>query len=347
MKILPRRQPQGIALLIVMITVFILASLVGAFTYNMKIETKLARNDSYETELEWIGRSGVQYCEWILAQQLNCSDSYDSLNQTWAVGQPTGDCATNGPLSAVLTEVHLGGGSFTWKITDNERKFNINALVNSPEVLDQAFIMMGVDAGDYPQIVASIQDWIDPAKDPRIGGAESDYYQGLTPPYNCKNGPMDDLSELLLVKGVTRKMYDGMSATNGVDDSKEPDYPVHLKDVFTTLSDGKLNINTASATTLELIPGVDSTVAECILKQRAGPDGADGTEDDVPFHNPGELVNCAPPALISRLQQLCDVRSHTFEVEITAQINGYQRKYMAVIGRNTPQDIQVLTFHAE
>jgi general secretion pathway protein K len=347
MKILPRRAPRGIALLIVMITVFILTALVGAFTYQMKIETKLARNDSYETELEWIGRSGVEYCRWILAQQLNCPMPYDALNQTWAAGQPMGDCATNGPLAAVLTEVHLGGGSFTWKITDGERKFNINALVRSPEVLDQAFSMMGVDAGEYPQIVASIQDWIDPAKDPRIGGAESDYYQGLTPPYNAKNGPIDDLSELLLVKGVTPEMYDGSMATNAPSNSKEPVYPVHLKDLFTTLSDGKININTASASTLELIPGVDPTVADCILKQRAGPDGVDGTDDDVPFHNPGELVNCVPPALMSRLQQLCDVRSHTFEVEITAQIGGYQRKYYAVIGRNTPQDIQVLTFHAE
>jgi len=347
MKISPRPRPRGIALIIVMVAVFMLAALVGAFTYSMKVETKLARNDSYDTELEWLGRSGVEYCRWILAQQLTCPTPYDALNQTWAVGQPAGDCGTNGPLASVISEVHLGQGSFTWKITDCERKFNINSLVNSPEVLNQALIIMGVDAGESPQIVASIQDWIDPAKDPRIGGAESDYYQSLNPPYNAKNGPIDDLSELLLIKGITPEMYDGSTASNAPADAKQPAYSMHLKDFFTPISSGKLNINTASATTLQLIPGVDATVAQCIIQQRAGPDGIDGTDDDVPFHNPGELVNCVPAAIMPRLQQLCDVRSHTFEVEITAQINGYQRKYMAIIGRNSPQDIKVLTFHAE
>ena len=46
-------------------------------------------------------------------------------------------------------------------------------------------------------------DWIDPDNNQHVGGAESDYYESLDPPYQAKDGPMDDLSELLLVRGIT------------------------------------------------------------------------------------------------------------------------------------------------
>ena len=48
---------------------------------------------------------------------------------------------------------------------------------------------MGVDADTISVVSDSIQDWIDADDAPRIAGAESDYYQGLTPPYNAKNAP--------------------------------------------------------------------------------------------------------------------------------------------------------------
>ena len=48
----------GIALVIVMISIFVLTILAGGFAYSMKVETRLARNANSETELEWLGRSG-------------------------------------------------------------------------------------------------------------------------------------------------------------------------------------------------------------------------------------------------------------------------------------------------
>ena len=32
----------------------------GIFAYNMRVETKLAMNSNNETEMEWLGRSGVE-----------------------------------------------------------------------------------------------------------------------------------------------------------------------------------------------------------------------------------------------------------------------------------------------
>ena len=87
----------------------------------------------------------------------------------------------------VQNPVKLGTGGFAWKITDMERRFNINS---APEpILQQALILMGVDAGQMTSVINSILDWIDPDDNPRIQGAESDYYQGEDPPYLARTGP--------------------------------------------------------------------------------------------------------------------------------------------------------------
>jgi hypothetical protein len=115
----------------------------------------LARNASYETELEWMGRSGVELARYALGQQLLItSEPYDSLNQKWA-GGPGGIGTTNSPLAELqLENVELGNGRFSVKIVDMERKFNVN-LANEL-MLQQGLIVMGVDAAEAPTVVNSI-----------------------------------------------------------------------------------------------------------------------------------------------------------------------------------------------
>jgi hypothetical protein len=58
-------------------------------------------------------------------------------------------------------------------------------------------------------VADAILDWLDPDDEPRELGAEVDYYSGLTPPYGAKNGPVDTVEELLLVRGVTPQLLFG------------------------------------------------------------------------------------------------------------------------------------------
>src|SRR5262249_3878374 len=58
-------------------------------------------------------------------------------------------------------------------------------------------------------VANSILDWLDPDDDPRENGAESETYSGMSPPYRAKNGPLDSVEELLLVKGVTPQLLFG------------------------------------------------------------------------------------------------------------------------------------------
>jgi general secretion pathway protein K len=355
-----RPSQQGIALVIVMISILVLTVLAGGFAYSMKVETKLARNANSEAELEWLGRSGVEYARWVLANSmLDPSQPYDSLDQPWATGSGWIG-PTNSPIAEVQNPFTLGRGTVSWKIVDLERKFNIN----SPEpilqqVLPKAFELMGVAPGESTPLVNAILDWIDPDDQTHIQGAESEYYQSLTPPYAAKNGPIDDISELLLIRGMMPEIYYGAAATN-----YQPSYysqqrgrlaqqaamlaaPVGLTDLFTPLSDGKININTASAEVLQLIPGVEPIIAEAIVSGRAGEADFSAPGMLGPYRSVNEVSRMpnVPPEIVRQLSQFCDTRSKTFQVQVDADVGGYKRTFFAVLGRNNPRDVQILSFY--
>jgi general secretion pathway protein K len=359
MKIRLRSDSRGIALIMVMVAVFVLGILAGGFAYSMKVEMRLAQNHNSEDELEWLGRSGVELASYVVAQQLTVpNERYDALNQKWAGGIGV----TNEALADIeLENVRLGSGTFSVKIIDQERFFNIN--VADQVILRQAMTLIGVDAAESPAIIDSILDWIDLDDAKRLSGAESNYYLGLPSPYYAKNGPIDDLTELMLVKGITPEMYWGPAGTNyatgaGIAPATRVqskrlhrdetlDYQVGLKDLFTPVSGRLININTASAAVLQLIPNIDANIAQAIVQTRAGPDGVEGNEDDTPFRNVGELINVPgmDRGLVTQVGRYFSVMSATYEVQVTAHIGNYQKTYLAMIRRNNQKDVQTLFFN--
>lgn len=337
-----RQGQRGIALMIVMIAIFVLAILAGAFAYSMKVETKLAMNaKNQSTDLWESGRSGVEAARWILSMEMRCPSN--NHNQKWADG-PGDDCETNGPLSDVsLKPFRIGDRTFPFSITieDLESKANINTA--DQNILQQALTLVGVDASEIPSISSSVLDWTDPNPDPRItriNGAKSDYYQSLNPPYSAKNGPIDDLSELLLVKGIRDQpeIYSAdyrPAAFQKVDrfgrTVEAPTYRVHLVDLFTPISSGRINVNTASPEVLQLIPGFDENTANGILQQR----------EQAPYPSLND-VN-VPQQLRAALNQYATTRSSTWKVEVT--VEGSPRKFYAVLRTNSPRDIPILIFY--
>ncbi len=340
----------------VMLIIVVFAMLAAGLAYSMKVETKLARNSSWDTELEWLGRSGIELSKYVLSQS-GRGGQYDALNQVWAGG--TGE--TNDALADItLTDYELGHGKFSVKIVDCDRKFNINMAATSPDIMNQALILMGVDATEVPHIVAAVQDWIDRDDNVTAGGqdTESSYYMGLRPPfgpYRAKNGPIDDIYELLRIKYITPEMFFGSGAgastspmrvinANRHNQEEVRTYPVGFLDLFTTVSSRFININTASANVLQLIPDVDGNLAQAIITTRAGPDGVEGNEDDMPFRSLGELSNV--PGMTAQLSQLFArnfaTRSSTFEVTVEATIGTYSRTYHAMVRRVNQQQIVTL-----
>lgn len=358
MKICIKKRNRGIAVIVALIAITVLGILAAGFALSMKVETTLAANANSDEQMLWLGRAGMEYARWILSQEAAIPGSaYDSLNQKWAGGE--GDISeSNSVLSGIsLDNVPIGDvGTISVKIIDHERFININTA--NTAVLQSVLTAMGVNADDISVVSDSIQDWIQPGDSPRVAGAKSDYYQSLNPPYYCKEAPIDDLSELELVRGVTSAMYLGGAETNhqgatfqhklgfGNAPGENPSYNFGLKDVFTAISSGQVNINTADATVLESLPGMDPQSAQSIIKMRSGPDGVDGTADDTPFRSTGQLAAAGvDPRVVSQMSQFCTVRSSTFDVAVTAQIGQLTRVYHATLVRNTGTDIEVVGFY--
>jgi general secretion pathway protein K len=347
-----RRQQAGIALIIVMISIFVLTMLAGGFAYSMKVETRLARNGNNESRLEWLGRSAVEKARYVLAEQIKIAEEpYDSLDQKWA-GGPGGIGTSNSPLQNIELKLDTSDGHADFSIIDLERKININ--IANEGLLQQALTVAGMDAGESTPTVNSILDWIDPDDKPRIQGAESDFYQNYWPdhPYEAKNGPFDDLSELLLVRGVTPELFWGgasasmpLYAFNPASLRGMAALPtVGLTNLFTTLSDGRININTAPPEVLEVIPGVTPEMAQGIASARTGEPDAMGLSG--PYRTVDQVRRVPEVDILAArsIQQFCDVRSRTFEVHVDAQVGGYHRHFVGVLGR-VPGNVQILSFY--
>jgi general secretion pathway protein K len=350
----------GIALIIVMLVIVVLGLMAAGFSYSMKVETRLAQNVAAEGELLWLGRSGVELAGWYLAQKdLDPTQAgFDCLAQRWAGGpgiaQVPGDLAVDDPLAAFrLEDVPIGRGIISVRIVDQERRFNINRA--SREILSKAAELVGLASIDAEVFLDSIEDWRDPNDEPLLNGAESEYYLFLSPPdgpHLVKNGPIDDLSELLMVRGATPELIWGESFARRTEvpslpapgpmgfapSSASTDGPVTLRALFNTSGAAMINLNTASRSVLQLLPGMDVNTADGIVLGRAGLDGQDGTEDDTPYHRPDEVINVGGmlPQYAAVLARACSVRSTTFEVRVRARVDQYERTYVAIIARPSP-----------
>jgi len=351
MKVNQSNSRSGIALIIVLICITVLGTMAALFAFSMKVETRLAMNAKSEELFDLAASSAVDYCKAVLAASLNCPEEpFDADTQVWAGGGMS--TCSNSLLGLVQPELNLGYAKCSWKMIDLERKANINNA--DQPMLEQAMRLLGVDGADSGAIVASILDWIDRDKNPHLNGVESEYYEGLEFPYKAKDGFMDDISELLLVRGVTPDLYgvEGMRPPPpppslreelGLGFDEVPVQQAVLKDLFTPISSGQININTASAQVLQLIPFVDENIAQEIVAFRQG----QGTGYPAPFRNVGELINVPGinGQVIPQLQRYCNVRSRTFEAQIQITIGGVKRYYYAIIARNSVADLKVLSYY--
>jgi general secretion pathway protein K len=378
-----RGRERGVALIMVLGFIIVLAVMAAAFATNMQVEVKLARKANDDVKVEWVCRSGIELSKYILAQQMaNAQEPYDSLNQQWAGGPAT----TNGfnvflenldltnsawaedtvlglifPDQAEFEEKIGNDARCTIQIIDLERKFNINRAAEDSMgkfPLEKTFELMDVDTGLSPYLIDAIKDWRDTDDNRRVSGAESDTYEAKTPAYTAKNGPIDDLKELLLIEGMTPEIYWGSrsrqiaadplqapsTALLGADDEEgENSYNFGMADLFTAISTGYININTASAEVMQLVPGFDQTRVDLILQMRVGLDGVDGTEDDEPFDDIAQIQRAGFTAdAIANARRFFSVRSATYEVTVQAQVGILSRTLVAVISRASPTDIKIL-----
>ena len=112
-------------------------------------------------------------------------------------------------------ENETSGTEPSFGFVDEASKLNLNTAS-----YDMLIALPGMTA----ELAAAIIDWRDRNDTPEPGGAESETYLGLDPPYQCRNAPFTSPEELRLVFGCSLDLLFGRDRNlNGVLDSREQD----------------------------------------------------------------------------------------------------------------------------
>lgn len=223
----PRR---GMILLVVLVTVALLA--LGALTFA---ELMLAEREGTEiygrlSQVRAAAASGVETARLLVSmdedQQIDSGGWYD--NPTWFAGMPVleqADPRDTAYFSVVAPadEGYATGSGVRYGLENESGKLNVNSLLLADQYVENGGrqLLMGLP-GMTEDVADAIMDWIDADDEPREFGAEADYYSSLSPAYAPKNGPLETVEELLLVRGVTPELLFGADRNrNGVIDSGE------------------------------------------------------------------------------------------------------------------------------
>lgn len=244
---------RGVALIVVVLMVSVITALTIEFNRSTRDELYDAANLSGRIQLSYVARSGFYGGEALLITDVN---GYDGLNENWA---KTG-------LFSLQSEGYFKKGSFEVVVTDETGKIPINKLIsgntyNAP-VKDLLVRLLSLPEfnlapAKIDELVDSIKDWLDADDEVTGKGAESSYYRGLTPPYSPRNGFLDCIDDLLMLRGVTKELYYGTKETPA------------LRDCLTVYGDGAININTAPKLVLRaLSKDITAEMAEEMDKYR-------------------------------------------------------------------------------
>ncbi len=115
------------------------------------------------------------------------------------------------------------------KDPDQQEKDDEEDVYDFVEEDDSARAILMRLPGMTEDVAAAILDWIDEDDQPRESGAEIDYYSSLPIPYAPRNGPLESIDELLLVRGVTPDLLYGRDVNrNGMVDASERNRPLAI-----------------------------------------------------------------------------------------------------------------------
>lgn len=161
------------------------------------------------------------------------------------------------------------------RIYDHAGKINLREL-GRPRMRALLEKKLGEDADDQiNELIAAWGDWVDLNDNAGINGAERDYYEGLDEPFISRNGKLETVEEILLIRGFDEVFSD-----------------VDLDAAFTLYSEDELiNLNLATVEAMRLLPGLDDELIEEILAFRANNEfrGNGDVAQIVPAENMAEL----------------------------------------------------------
>jgi hypothetical protein len=229
------------AMVLVLVLIVIVILSLGAYSFT---DLMLAHHDGAIQagriiQARGLVESGVDAVRLFLAQpedqRLEAGGIFNNLDSFRGVTLIEDDNPNDrGSFSVVAPNFDTDGNlqGVRHGLEDESTRLNLNTLLHAEELLPGAgrqFLM--ALPGMTEDVADAILDWIDADDEPRELGAEIDYYTGLSPAYVPKNGPLETVEELLLVRGVTPQLLFGADINrNGQLDSHEMDEEVTTVD---------------------------------------------------------------------------------------------------------------------
>ncbi|MBN2539727.1 MAG: type II secretion system minor pseudopilin GspK [Deltaproteobacteria bacterium] len=316
---------RGVALILVILMIAVIIALTLQLNLSSRSEVYEAANLRDGIKLLYIAKSGLYGGETFLIED---SNNFDSLNEDWA----------NLELISAGSSAFFDEGHFMLNITDESGKIPINQLVKdggySSDIEDVLIRFLtlpefNLDEHQAGDIIDAVKDWIDEDDEITGFGAENMYYEDLDPPHSCKNGPLDSVDELLMIKGITRALYYGTGETPGI------------REYLTVYGTGTININTAPG--LVLMALSDEITGEMVSNMEEFRKDEQNNLSDPSWYNdvPGMDGITIPSALIS-------VKSDTFNIISTGVLNNMSKRISSVVKRNSgKKTVQILSWKVD
>ncbi|HCY39602.1 MAG TPA: hypothetical protein DHV02_07035 [Neisseriales bacterium] len=256
----------GAALITVMVVVFIVMAIIANLSVtDFRVIKRLSNRQQIE-QASTMALSAVAFGRAGLGTS-GATSGFDSLNDVWA--QPI-------PKTKLLEETYMSG-----YIIDEQSKFNINDLVTTNGQVNQVVLTQFTSLLsniNLPQsMAANIASYM--AAPQYQSDIMQQYTQGK-PAYRPAGRPLLDLSELILVKGITPPMVlkmaqyvtaipvNGAGLMNESANESSPQPPVPAANQAQG-SGMTVNVNTASAEVIAAKSGIQLPVAQRLLSYRA------------------------------------------------------------------------------
>jgi general secretion pathway protein K len=221
-------KPGGIALVIVLWGLVLLAVIAAAFTTETRTEVTLARNLVENAKAKALADAGVH------AAMLGLH--HREVEKRWRA-------------DGTVYSMASGEGEVSIVINDEAGKIDLNA---APDELIQGLLAaVGLEEAEAQALTAAIADFRDPDDETHLGGAEDAEYRAAGLARGPKNKPFEAVEELHQVLGMTREVY-ALAA---------PGLTVHSR------SKG-VDVTVAPEIVLRALPGVDAEAVEAFTQQR-------------------------------------------------------------------------------
>ena len=223
----PSTRRRGMVLILVLVVIALLSLACFTFSRLMFSERKASHLSGRQTQARALADSGLERARVFLALDKESQNEfggwYDNPTEFQAIAvlsdEQLGDSGRFTVVAPRITDGYDDGIRFG--LEDESARLNLNTLLladdagegNAREILLQL-------PGMTEDIADAILDWIDEDDEPRELGAEADDYSSYVP----KNGPLETVEELLLVRGISPWMLFGVDGNrNMLVDSDEPD----------------------------------------------------------------------------------------------------------------------------